>query len=1491
MSDRVQAAQIATFARPLDLLNLLLACTSRPFDLPILQHINQSGVIARTWFYLHENREILDYLFKISDFISSSNPWEHHGTFSIKSAGRHDPDDITVLELLRSKSEMFLQAWKTFADDRSHNITTDTLQIFTSFCLTCRIFAECLPQDSLLKAQDVLRNCDSLWNAMCEFLPSQESIFIQASLEVIGPILPRPAVFDTETVIWRGLSPLLSSYAKVLENARQSHKQFSPVSRDMMDLDNRIDARGGDLPTEQTIVALNREITPLFHDLASFQRCLTIQISFLLGMQRRKVSATSTAHSTTVEYLTNLDDADILSARSIMPSIYRECSSMGRDDLLRVLEDLGEKCLQTYEMERCEASHNVCIHMMVAFTSSWTDAQDHDLNESALDLYSWFLEVLLARKRASTKVYIGLSELLQEVQNLNSSYGSAHSLPSPRTSLFSILQEGDVQVKFSIASFIPSLFDRFLLEDHDAIFDDVLKSLPRDPDWIEGIALRLFALSRLASRWHTLLRRSIYHLFETPAHVPLSLGFAQKCMKFVSQALGLRNERQLFQLFSSQILYTWTETQSIMSMPFSIFGYDTLKQMLIDVKDEIVGQTMMRGKDSQIEEFATYVGESNLDILKASFHKAEAYSISRDISTPPEQGSQPKGVEVRLRKLLGSEGFVTLIEGQFPQIVTNFFKSLDQYEQIERAYAKRPAFRYALDINSQIASRHGNVNPLPANQQPSFRARYLLDELDFLCKRTGFELETIWTPALASFTCRSLLESIHPALGSLHTCSVIRRIRILVCLAGPIMLQDYPFEMLLHALQPFLNDLHCCKDALAIFWYLLDAGKSYLQVSPTFMTGILISTFVTLRKLLVTSPKNVGPEIQLNAALESIQNFHKWLCDFVDGLDTSNMDESAKMRFSRLTRLAQEYSVANDTTKSNVEKELVFEVLKDQNSNQPLLSGPLSELVLSLLCPEFEQISEKDYDLSAVSPASDDVSPEPNSHIVSLWNSLDKFDGGTAYRLWAARLIGRSFASTGKIHESLLREQDHLLFKSLVPHDSEDSYSHSKAKILQILCDKLPMNDHLEAGLIERTLQMILNNIADNPDLQACADVIPESLVKAFIWNPYICPRTPLSESEIKRCSQPNMNALALTVDDWARNISLFLSTAAIEDPVIGSLRKILSVIPGLAVQLLPYIVHDVLLAEDNTNGSIRRSISDCFKLILCETDEKIKPHAQTVINCILYLRTQPVPKESSIIERDLWLDIDFGEASSAAHRCGLQKTSLLFLETQASRVIAVSRRSSVAKYEPPVDLIHSVFKNIDDPDLFYGIQQSSSLANVMERLEYEGSGFKNLLFQSAQYDSEIQMSENPDPFRVLRALNATNLQGIANTMLSASGSSKDAATSFDSMLKAAAGLQQWDVPISPLDTSPSTTVFRAFQSLNTSTSLEEASNCIESCLLTTVNTLVDSRRSAIQIRDKMRALGIITEINDVILSTSAEEVEDEWDRIMARSAWLNTER
>ena len=53
-----------------------------------------------------------------------------------------------------------------------------------------------------------------------------------------------------------------------------------------------------------------------------------------------------------------------------------------------------------------------------------------------------------------------------------------------------------------------------------------------------------------------------------------------------------------------------------------------------------------------------------------------------------------------------------------------------------------------------------------------------------------------------------------------------------------------------------------------------------------------------------------------------------------------------------------------------------------------------------------------------------------------------------------------------------------------------------------------------------------------------------------------------------------------------------------------------------------------------------------------------------------------------------------------------------------------------------PLQLQLSIYKNLDEPDSFYGVDRGSSLLSVLDRLDYEGDGVKSLLFRGARLDN-----------------------------------------------------------------------------------------------------------------------------------------------------------
>ncbi|GKZ28015.1 serine/threonine-protein kinase tel1, partial [Aspergillus brasiliensis] len=260
------------------------------------------------------------------------------------------------------------------------------------------------------------------------------------------------------------------------------------------------------------------------------------------------------------------------------------------------------------------------------------------------------------------------------------------------------------------------------------------------------------------------------------------------------------------------------------------------------------------------------------------------------------------------------------------------------------------------------------------------------------------------------------------------------------------MLSDYPFEMVIHALRPYLVDIFCAEDTLGIFWYLLEAGKAYLCDNPGLMAGIAVTTLLSLRRFLIAPPTETAQPGLVETVVAKIKLFLEWFEVYLAAYEPVGLKPEKHELFRRLVASSQGINPAGDSSEGSKEEyDLLLEVLKDQNSRASLLSGPIADHVISLLCTESKQSPE-----SHLNASGDDQ--VVMSHAVAICQTLEKFDPGTEYKLWAARVIGRAFATTGKISDILLREQDPKLFKVQSSQSLPNQFHRSKASILLTLC-------------------------------------------------------------------------------------------------------------------------------------------------------------------------------------------------------------------------------------------------------------------------------------------------------------------------------------------------------------------------------------------------------------------------------------------------------
>ena len=1266
------------------------------------------------------------------------------------------------------------------------------------------------------------------------------------------------------------------------------------VAQDAMDLDNEFESQISTNREKDNIVDKSHDEIDASTNVTAFRACVAAKICFLSNMKDIEDPASTVlprAVSSTIDYLTSLQASDFLACRVFLREFLGSGITITEDDANTLLEYLAQVVIHPYDLERSEVSMGVCLEILTGLAEMWINGEGSDLAEVGAQLYSWFISIALKKGISSPHVHMCMSDLLQKVIKIRPEYARSLSLPSARTCLFEVLAQGNVAVKYHIGNNIADIFGLFVLKEHEHILEDVIESLPTDRDWIEGIALRLFVLAHLAASWSTLLRRCVYAIFETPTAVPESAGYAVNCMSHIATSLKLHSLRDLFKLFVSQILYTWLETQPLKSIPYTVFGYATLTELLHDVQDEVVGHIVMRGKEDEAAQLAGDLEVSFEKLLETSFSRAAAYSIGRDFAMPMSTSSQTSKAETYLRNILGKERYSSFITVNFAKILSLFYLTMDPDAQIEKGFQKRPASATAYSAYEKIVSKVPANKVLPPGQQPTFKARYLFDEIECLCRRTVYDAESLWSPELYVYVFREVLNTVHPELGSLSACVVLRRIRVLICMAGTTALGGYPLEMALQSLKPFLTDAQCSEDTIAIVQYLLEYGVSYLRKVPSFLAGHAVSTLTSMKAFFESTQDSTTQESQFKATMSRAQAFHANFVDFLERYSSPHLTEESAKCFKTIVRTSSNIQNGGNARLGTHESELLLELLEDQRSGRNLLDQSSQDAILKFLCTPFEVPQDFRDDILGSDEQAARYAPV-------VWKTCQRAKSSPEYLLWAGRILGRAYASKGLTDWELAFETNVELESKSTLVQGTSPFSRSRFNLVRLLCDVLMRDQSIEVGMAETTLRSIVTRTFDTDDYLDCERFLPPSLIQSLIWKQYHLPTLNLRKSERSNLQDSIALKDHQEASEWIQQLGIALAFSAIDDPFLSELSHIIQSLKDLAEYAFPYILHLVLLREAGGLETTKRVISQACrqlfqKCINDKTDETLIYRVRIVLKAILYLRTQALPNEATEADRTQWLDLDYQQAAAVALKCSMYKTALLFVEIQFAAAAKLSRRrSSAIKVQEPTELLLDIYQNIDEQDAFYGVQQPSSLSSMMARLEYEHAGFKSLSFRGAHYDGQIRHSlrgDRIDEESMVKALDSLDLNGLSQSVLSKMTTTGPNA--IDSVLRTARKLEQWDISVPASHNSSASTIFRAFQGINNAVDSESLHISLSTGFKDSMNQLMVGEGANSSIHTMLGSLAILTEADEVFSSQRSEQLYEALERFKDREFWMHSER
>lgn len=1500
-SERAYSSLSAHHCTARDILRVLLACLDKPFHPASPATFLVLGPIAQARSLSLQYKDLGQYLLLLNEENprpstlktavrkTTNAPSEHHPT----------PLESRILDFCLSEVERANQRWREMTTASVASITSDMMKIITNLCIVAPAVA-CLGHPEDRRISTIESSTASLCKSLAEVLtrPQVEQYKVDAVLEMCTKSLPDVGsiqALNLDVFKQAGIHVLAKHLSQALDHRREVKQSFYAEDDDFMDVDDTVDS-------QSTAVLNGSEADVPRHDLqaecdpAALRASCSAYLHLISSLPNEGDVEQSQVPSRFVDHLVLLQESELLRSRQMLRALWNSSFRMSQGDCFNLLERYSEALIdpRAREYNTSEVANGMLVEVLIGTVLVWgpdaTDRDAQDLYENVEALYAYYVKEMEKRGvRQSANLQKVVAVFLHKLLKHHPDLAQNRKVPSVRTSLFGLLSRGEMTVKHHIAERLPTMFEDFVLSEHDKILMDVDSSLPGDDEGIEGIAVRLLVLSKLASQWYTLLRQCIYLIFATAGSVQGAALHAKRCIANVARARGLEDAQSLFRLFASQVVFIWLDRGRVLSdIPHITFGYETLEELLRDITAEAVGQAMMCGRRTEVDYLAGQLGVPMVDLLLANMGKAAAYTIAWDTCRGfARNRAEPSNSDL-LKKLVGSDPYYDSIQKYCPQILGYIFQTIDHEERFPKALEKKTAFTAAAQVIAAILNISHSTQDLNIGVEPAFSAFYLPDQLERLCRRTGDDPATLWSPSTYTYVLRSLLDRIHPALGSLYARSMIRKIRILVALAGPIAYEGYPLQMTLQSLRPFLIDVQCAEDTVGIMQHLFENGAHYLREHLAFLTGIGLSVLISVRVFLGSTQDSTTQQSQHMATMTAASRFHKWLSEYLkahaEAMGTSDRSSSVKA-FRLITAAASQVTAEGNSLRGSEESKLLLEILNDVRSGRKLLNKTSREVALNLLCQNFQPASMARDDILGSDRDAAEYAP-------LVWESCQRSDVGHGYLLWAAKVLGRAYSAYGEVKRNTSQSKPW----SLTTHTSKDALGKSSREaIVREVIDLFYSDNRAEVSLAEDAVRRLIARIdkGDPGYVTEMSRVIPPAISKA-LGLAILDRSSGASSTQLETLKQSVSNTTTKSVSAWIRGLAMALCRTANQDPILGALSNLLDGIDLMAERLLPYILHLVLLAEFDGERNVRDCVSTATMSWFRRCNASTSPYVRILIEAILYLRSQPVPKEVTRVDRDRWLEIDFLTASQAANTCGMYRSALLFAETSSGQPIvkSSSRRSSVLIEAPklPLDLQLSIYKNLDEPDSFYGVERGSNLLSVLDRFEYEGDGIKSLLFRGARLDSQMRRKdafESSDSRGTVKSLIMLNMNSVTHSLLSNDQFQNAGDDVVESTLHTARKLGQWDIKAPETNHTESSTLFKAFQGLHLAKSAKDAKDNFERQLLATMSFLAGQNDSSVPVKVRLRTLAALTEADEVIRAERSEQLLDTWDRMRAREKWM----
>ncbi|KAF7194796.1 Serine/threonine-protein kinase tel1 [Pseudocercospora fuligena] len=1483
-----------------DVLSLITSCLASTAHNSPATGMPVWDIGARGWLLCQGDDELMRYLLLTSDESSAlDDKLLFPGADVSRTLKQSTRPSVEALLMGHLSSEVS-RTIDTFSGlVRSRQVTMDSFNTLCKACVTFMCASTCITFRDSRKHEQLHQSTKKLLGHVQEFVAtsSTDQDKVDIFLSVFTSTFPcLRGVEQQSNRSERSGCQMLACAAIKDAVTRRQREGFDNGDDDFMDLDDTFDSQDSRPGQNSVVQEVPYGDLDAAYSLATLRSSSMLYATAAIAVQNDHTSTTTAdlASTSVTDSFLELPIDAILSCRDVissLPSLGLVLSASDTTRLMTLYLDLLAK--STYKAS--EVAIGSLLDVMMSLVGVWTDPHHRDAHNLGLDAYEWLITVAIPKELVSPNVVKRLMNLLIQLFKIDAEYGLNTDANTPRLVLFELLKTAPIMAQFELTDRLPEIFGLYVLSQHETIFGDLLHDLMQNQDWVEGTVIRLRFFAKLGSTWPSLLRRCVWLLFDSAGNIKDASAHAKVCISQLASALPLRQPRVLFTLFAPQLLWSWTSGHlRLEDLPFAAFQYDSVHDLLRANESEALAQITLQGNEKAMDVVTRAVKMMARDAVKRSYAKCLAYCMAYDVSSPKEPGAKSNPSEERLREAIGGKvEHQKLLIRHFPAIVGHFYLLMKTDDVGDTWLAKRDGYADMAKALKEMKVYSHSERSLPETQDPCVSDRYLLDELERLYKRTQLQVTDLWSPSSFSLTARMLVNEIDESLGSLHTCLIIRRLRIFIAMSGELATDGFGLEMLIHSLRPFVSDSECADDTLGVLYYLFNRGRSYLRSCLPFATGAIISLVLQMRQHAQMAHDRTTQESQHTATIDKMVNFQKWLVDCLTALTREESNTAYKPLLASLRAIQLPGNGRSDSPESKL---LLF-LLDQWQSSNPLCSRHDILEALTLLAEKFiypDSLSEDCLGLD-----------ENTVHYVQpLWEVLNISALSDNFVAWAGEAIGRAYGCTGTRPEES-KGQEPSMLKEL-PNDMVGTLTFSNSTIIKHICQTMYSRKRSEAGLAEFTLRKIQESFAsagDSDEAVEFSQLLPDAICAAicdgtFGWTPMpsqLEPDAADADSLRQALHAPTNDS----IDHWASRLAKVISAWYANNPIVSSLAPLVQHLKGLARQLLPSMIHICLHNELNAVPSLRQILSEVIGGCMPDESEAQRPKQKFFLEILLYLRSQELPGEATKADRLNWLDVDFVVAAGAASRCRMPACALLLAESAAPVAVPQSGRRSTSRVSAshlqpapvPEELQIAIYQQMDEPDSFYGVPQPATIDSVLHRLDHEQDGFRSLMFRSAQMDSHMRhLHRLPegDAVGMIQSLSALNFNSLAFAMVTQGLG--DLASCAAPMLNAAQTLQQWDITVPDLR-SEALLTFSVHQELSRANDLESVRDKVRNAVLQHVTNRTQAGDSAGPTHVWCSALASLTEIGEVISSSSEAEMVSRWSVMQTRQGWMQMAR